>query len=156
MNIRKATLDDMDGIHRLLDQVGEVHHMGRPDLFKQGAHKYTNDELIQLLNDPEMTIFCAVDQNNWVMGYAFCLSQQHLDHNVLTDIKTLYIDDLCVDETCRGQHIGKQLYHHVLDYAKRNKYYNVTLNVWGFNDSARHFYESCGMSVQKIGMEQIL
>ena len=75
MNIRKATLDDMDGIHRLLDQVGEVHHMGRPDLFKQGAHKYTNDELIQLLNDPEMTIFCAVDQNNWVMGYAFCLSQ---------------------------------------------------------------------------------
>ncbi|MBP3399143.1 MAG: GNAT family N-acetyltransferase, partial [Erysipelotrichaceae bacterium] len=57
---------------------------------------------------------------------------------------------------CRGQHVGKSLYEYVLNYAKDNQYYNVTLNVWGFNESAIKFYESCGLSVQKIGMEKIL
>ncbi|MBQ7888140.1 MAG: GNAT family N-acetyltransferase [Erysipelotrichaceae bacterium] len=156
MNIRKATLNDLEGLHHLLDQVGEVHHQGRPDLFKPGAHKYHNDELINLFKDSNYTIFCAFDENNWMMGYAFCITQQHLNHPVLTDIKTLYIDDLCVDESCRGQHVGKSLYEYVLNYAKDNQYYNVTLNVWGFNESAMKFYESCGLSVQKIGMEKIL
>ena len=156
MIIRKATLLDIEGLHRLLDQVGEVHHMGRPDLFKAGAHKYNTGELNKLFNDPLCPIFCAVDENNWMMGYCFCLTHQHVNNSVLTDIKTLYIDDLCVDETCRSQGIGRALYAHVLQYARANGYYNVTLNVWGFNASAMKFYESLGMSVQKVGMEQIL
>ncbi len=156
MIIRKATEHDLEGLSRLLDQVGEVHHLGRPDLFKQGAHKYSNADLIELLQGTETTIFCAVDDKDWLMGYAFCIHQQHQNHPVLTDIKTLYIDDLCVDESCRNQHVGSSLYAYVVEYAKTQGYYNVTLNVWGFNESAIRFYEACGMSVQKIGLEQIL
>lgn len=156
MIIRQATCRDIDGLHRLLDQVGHVHHVGRPDLFKAGAHKYNTDELNELLKDPLCPIFCAVDEHGWMMGYCFTQTIQHVNHHVLTDIKTLYIDDLCVDENCRSQGIGKALYQHVVCYAKENDYYNVTLNVWGFNESAMKFYESLGMSVQKVGMEQIL
>ena len=90
------------------------------------------------------------------MGYAFCIIKQAVNDNILTDIKTLYIDDLCVDEKCRGMHIGKGLYEFVLDYAKGIGCYNVTLNVWALNDSAMKFYESCGLKPQKIGMEKIL
>ena len=79
-----------------------------------------------------------------VLGYAFCIFQQHIGDNILTDIKTLYIDDLCVDETLRGQHIGKQLYEFVVDFAKKSGCYNVTLNVWACNESAKKFYEKCG------------
>ena len=74
----------------------------------------------------------------------------------LTDIKTLYIDDLCVDETLRGKHIGKNLYEAVLIYAKEHDCYNVTLNVWACNTSAMRFYEACGLKPQKVGMEVIL
>ena len=156
MEIRFATKNDLDGLHRLLDQVGEVHHAGRPDLFKKGAHKYDNEALLELLDDPNYAVFCAVDENSWMMGYAFCMVQQHINHPVLTGIKTLYLDDLCVDESCRGQHVGKALLEHVAAYAKMNSFYNLTLNVWGFNESAIKFYESCGLHIQKIGMEQIL
>ena len=45
------------------------------------------------------------------------------------DIKTLYIDDLCVDENVRGKSIGKQLFEHVKSYAKEIECYNITLNV---------------------------
>ena len=91
-----------------------------------------------------------------MLGYAFCIHKQFLNDHSMTDIKTLYIDDLCVDESSRGLHIGQQLYAYVIDYARAAGYYNVTLNVWADNKPALHFYEKIGLRVQKIGMEKIL
>lgn len=156
MLIRRAEEKDMKGINDLLFQVLMVHHNGRPDLFKPGGKKYTDDELKVIIHDDNTPIFVGVDEDENVMGYAFCVFQQHLNNNILTDIKTLYIDDLCVDEKRRGQHIGKKLYEYVLAFAKEQGCYNVTLNVWSCNESAMKFYQSCGLAPQKIGMEKIL
>lgn len=156
MKIRRAEEQDMDGINSLLMQVCLVHHKGRPDLFKYGAKKYTDDQLKAIIHDDKRPILTAVNENGDVLGYAFCVFQQHEHDNILTDIKTLYIDDLCVDENLRGQHIGKQLYEAVLAYAKENGCYNVTLNVWSLNEPAMKFYEACGLKPQKVGMETIL
>ncbi len=155
MNFRRANEKDIPQMHELLRQVNLVHQQGRPDLFKV-ANKYTDDQLKDILRDDTRPIFAATDDNDVMLGYAFCIHQQHLNDNILTDIKTLYIDDLCVNENCRGQHVGKQLYNYVLSWAKENGYYNVTLNVWSLNESALKFYESVGMTPYKIGMEQIL
>jgi len=156
LQIRRAEERDMDGINDLLFQVLMVHHNGRPDLFKYGAKKYTDEELVELIHNDEKPIFVGVNEQDEVLGYAFCVFIQHMDNNILTDVKTLYIDDLCVDEERRGQHIGKQLYEYVLEFAKKEKCYNVTLNVWSCNPSAMKFYEKCGLVPQKIGMEKIL
>lgn len=157
MEIRRADKQDIEGIDNLLEQVCLVHHRGRPDLF-QGNHnrKYTDQQLTEMFSDDTRPIFVAVNQEQEVLGYAFCILQQHPYDNVLTDIKTLYIDDLCVDERLRGQHIGSLLYEYVLQYAKGQGCYNVTLNVWTCNEPAMRFYEKCGMKPQKIGMEAIL
>lgn len=156
MIIRRAEEKDMDGLQHLLRQVLEVHHKGRPDLFKGGRQKYTAEELADLIHDDSKPIFVGVDETDRVLGYAFCVFQQHLNNNILTDIKTLYIDDLCVDEEIRGQHVGSRLYDYVLQYAKEQGCYNVTLNVWSLNESAMKFYEACGLVPQKVGMEKIL
>lgn len=156
MFIRRAKQQDMPRILELLSQVLMVHHNGRPDLFKSGVRKYTEEELLALIMDDDKPIFVALNEDGLVVGYAFCVFIQHLNDNILTNIKTLYIDDLCVDENMRGQHIGKQLYEYVLAFAKEQGCYNVTLNVWELNASAKKFYESCGLVPQKIGMEKIL
>ena len=156
MEIRRATAADIEGIDKLLHQVNMVHHNGRPDLFKAGGRKYTDEQLSALLADDTRPVFAAVDEAGHVQGYAFCILQQHPDDNILTDIKTLYIDDLCVDEEIRGQHIGRQLYEYVKRYAKETGCYNLTLNVWACNESAKKFYERCGLVPQKYGMETIL
>lgn len=156
MYIRNARIQDIPGLNKLLHQVLMVHHNGRPDLFKPGATKYSDEELVDIIQNPKTPIFVAVDENEEVLGYCFCIHQQHLNNNILTDIKTLYIDDLCVEEHLRGQHIGSQLYEYVKEYAKINGYYNITLNVWSLNDSAMHFYKKCGLLPQKVGMEEIL
>lgn len=156
MNIRFAEEKDVNRIIELLTQVCSLHHKGRPDLFKDGAQKYTRGELIDIIHDDKKPIFVASDEDNFILGYAFCILQQHSDNNFLTDIKTLYIDDLCVDENIRGQHIGRTLYNAILSFARDNGCYNITLNVWSCNKNAMKFYESCGLKLQKSGLETIL
>lgn len=154
MTIRFAETRDIPGMIDLLQQVGEVHHQIRPDLFRSGAQKYDEAALEELLKDPERPIFIA-DQEGKVAGYCFCILQVTENNPVLQDRKVLYIDDLCVDETIRGKGIATKLYAHTLEYAKEQHCDAVTLNVWYGND-AQKFYEKCGMKPQKIGMEFIL
>lgn len=156
IQIRPADFSDMDRINDLLFQVLEVHHQGRPDLFKGNVKKYTDEELKGILQDQRTPVFVAVDESGKVQGYAFCVFIQHIDNNILTEIKTMYIDDLCVDENIRGNNIGRILYDYVVSFARENGCYNVTLNVWSCNGAAMRFYEKCGLVPQKVGMEVIL
>ena len=155
MNIRPMEKRDLDAVNRLLSQVLEVHHQGRPDLFKSGCKKYTDEELFAILENENRPIFVAEEEGN-VLGYAFCVLLEVKGNNILADTKTLYIDDLCVDETARRGGVGKALYQYVRAYAKEQGCYNLTLNVWGCNQSAMGFYEAMGMTVQRTTMEQIL
>ena len=155
MTVRPAEQRDIPRLCDLLCQVLNVHHEGRPDIFKAGARKYTDEELSAILACPETPVFVA-EEEGYVLGYAFCVFTQHKDHNILTDIKTLYIDDLCVDETIRGKGVGRTLYEHVLAFAKKSGCYNVTLNVWACNERAYRFYEHLGLVPQKTYMETII
>ena len=156
MNIRLAEERDIPRMGELLLQVCRVHCEGRPDLFRSGGRKYDDEELRVLLKDAERPILVAEDKSGMVLGYAFCVYQRHQGEGSFNDMTTLYLDDLCVDENCRGQHVGQVLYEAVLDMARKNGCYNVTLNVWAKNPAAMGFYEHCGLQVQKIGMEKIL
>lgn len=153
--IRFAINKDVPKILDLLKQVNELHYKGRPDIFKL-ATKYTESQVKELLGQEDKPILVWTDNNDEVKGYCFCAIKQVKDSNLLTDIKTLYIDDLCVDENCRGKHIGKDLYLYAVDLAKKLNCYNLTLNVWSCNPSALKFYEAMGLKPQKIFMEQIL
>ena len=155
MQIRFAKNADIPAFIRLLKQVGRVHYEGRPDIFREDAQKYDEASLEMLLQDKNRPILVAEEAGE-VLGYAFCVIQNTLGDPVLQDRLTVYIDDLCVEETCRCGGVGKALYHAVLDYARGIGAYNVTLNVWAKNESALKFYEKMGLLPQKYGMETIL
>ena len=152
--IRKAEKKDIQGLMNLLYQVDAVHNGIRPDLFKGNTAKYNEQELEEILNDGSKPIFVYDDGK--ISGHAFCQISEVKNHRLLQDAKTLYIDDICVDEHSRGRHIGKALYEYVRDYAKSIGCHNITLNVWEGNDSAYNFYKRMGMHIQKTGMETIL
>ena len=156
LNVRKATEKDIPKILDLLVQVEMVHHNGRPDIFKGPATKYDEEELRAVIHNEETPVFVCTDENNIPLGHAFCIHRQVLGDSVLTDIRTLYIDDICVDKDARGKHVGKTLYDYVIAYAKKQGFYNVTLNVWTCNQAAMKFYEAMGLKPQRIVMEMIL
>ena len=155
MNIRFAEEKDIPQMIDLLKQVGQVHHEARPDLFRAGAQKYDEAALKRLLAEPNRPIIAGVEEDKMI-GYAFCILQETRDDPVLCDRKTLYIDDLCVDQAVRGGGVAQAIYQGVLDYARSIHCDAVTLNVWCGNDRAMRFYEKCGLKPQKIGMELTL
>lgn len=159
MVIRRACEQDMPGLVSLLEQVLMVHYEGRPDLFRAHTRKYADEELREIIADDERPILVAVDEGaapGEILGYAFCVLEDHAGSASLQPIKTLYLDDLCVDEASRGRHVGTELYHAVLDLGRELGCHNVTLNVWACNPSALAFYEAMGLTPMKTCLEQVL
>lgn len=153
-NIRPAVTADIPHIIRLLHQVDMVHHQLRPDLFKPHTTKYSAEQLAAMMTTDSQPIFVFDDGN--ISGYVFCQVQQVQNDRLLKDRKTLYIDDLCVDETARGKHIGRQLFDYVREYAQAIGCQAITLNVWEGNNAALAFYRKLGMNVRKTCMEMVL
>ena len=153
--IRKATHNDIPRILELLSQVNDVHAEGRPDFFIKGKRKYNEEDLLKIINDDTTPVFVC-EENDDIKGYAFCVIQDLSQCDNLRPDKSLYIDDICVDENYRRHGVGKKLYEHVLQFAKEEKCFNITLNVWAKNPGAQAFYESMGMTVQKVCMEKVI
>ncbi len=156
MIIRRAVEKDIERIGELLGQVLEIHAKIRPDIFISGTTKYTHDELEVMLKDDKKPVYVAVDDTDRVVGYAFCAIKEQPFSNNMVQFKSLFIDDLCVDADTRGMHVGSALFEHVKAEAERLGCYEVTLNVWEGNDSARHFYEKMGLKPKETMMEYIL
>lgn len=155
MEILRAEKSHIPALIDLLQQVGNIHHRGRPDLFRDDAQKYDEFQLEQILKEASRPIFVAVEAGQ-VLGYCFCEEKVTRDHPVLCNHKSLYIDDLCVDRNCRGKKVGTVLYEHVTTYARAAGFDSITLNVWAFNQSAMAFYRRMGMKERNIHMEMKL
>lgn len=157
MTIRRACEKDLAGVDSLLGQVLEVHAAGRPDLFRSGTRKYTDEELLGIFADDARPVFVATDdETGEVMGHAFCEVRDLRGSNNMQPIVSLYVDDICVDEARRGHGVASALYRHVLDHARSLGCHNVTLNVWSCNPGARAFYDAMGMMPLKTCLEQVL
>ena len=155
MEIRRAEERDLDGIRKLLYQVNQLHADGRPDLFKSGGIKYTDGELREILADDTRPVWVYAPEGR-VLGYVFCVLEETAETSSLRPVRTLYIDDLCVDETARGQHVGRRLYDRAVQAARDSGCARVTLHAWNFNAKAYGFYEKLGMKPLYTTMEQRL
>ena len=154
--IRRAEERDLAAVNALLFQVLRTHAEGRPDIFIPDTKKYTDAELLSLFRDDGRPVFVYEDERGDVIGHAFCVMEETKNANNLRDMKTLYIDDICVDEAHRRRHVASDLYEYVKNYAKEQGCYHITLNVWALNPAARQFYERMGMRPMKTMMEKIL
>ena len=156
VKIRRAEEKDIPAVLGLLNQVLEIHASIRPDIFISGTTKYTVDELREILKDDRKPVYVAADEQDHCVGYAFCQKKEQPFSNNMVPFTSLFIDDLCVDQSARGRHVGEALFEHVKQEAKKMGCYEVTLNVWAGNTSAEKFYEKMGMKTKERQMEYIL
>ena len=72
-----------------------------------------------------------------------------LDHFVLCDIeeKDLYLAEIAIDESLRGQGLGRKVVCDVIDYAKSKNYRRVTIDADFRNAGAKSLYERIGFKV---------
>lgn len=156
VSIRKAVMSDNIKLRSLQDQIAKLHFAGRPDLFKSTARYYTDEDFKAKLENSDQYIFAAIDETEKIVGYAFAVIIRYRDHPTYRDFDMFYIDDICVDEGCRRQGIGKMLYEKCREQAVLSKCHNIDLGVFQFNEDAIAFYESCGMKERMCRMEEVL
>lgn len=154
--LRRAENKDTAKVLDLLHQVLEVHAALRPDLFISGTTKYTEEELHAIFADDHRPVYVATNEEGNVLGYAFCVLEEPVCSENLYPHRTLYIDDICVDQAARGQHVATALYNHVKGEAKRLGCYSITLNVWTGNTGAEQFYAAMGMKPRKTMLESVI
>lgn len=153
--IQQATQQDIPQLSKLLQYICDLHSKIRPDLFAAGKSKYNEQQLLELLQDSSRPIFVYRNEEGLAVGYIFCAVKLWQGEGFVSQ-KSLYIDDLCVDQQYQHQGIGKALFNHARNYAKEIQCHNITLNVWQGNDSAIKFYQNLGLSVQRTFLEEIL
>ena len=151
--IRRAEPKDAPRISALLRQVLEVHAAVRPDMYRSGTQKYSEADVLKLLEDPNCVLFVETDETDRVMGYAIGFVQEIKDDGIIVGRRELYIDDICVDECVRRTGVGQRLFARVKAYAKEAGFDWITLNVWNDNINALAFYKRMGLSERKTILE---
>lgn len=151
--IRFAEPKDAPRICALLRQVLEVHAAIRPDLFRSGTQKYSEADVLHLLQRPDCLLFTETDEADRTVGYAICYIRETAEDGVSVGRRELYLDDLCVDETERRKGVAKRLFEYVKRYAKERGFDWITLNVWEGNEDALAFYRAMRMNPRRTTLE---
>lgn len=145
INIRDAVAEDFERIRPLQKEIADLHHEGRPDLFKTEARYFTREDFAWRLNEPRHTVYIAETENGEVVGYVFAWINYCRNHSTYVDFDCFYIDDICVLKSYRRRGIGRMLFERCRKKAKESGCRMMELGVWSFNKDAVAFYESCGM-----------
>ena len=145
MRIRNMVLDDYKEVDRLMAQVHQLHVNGRPDLYIDVEHIYSFEQFKEMVENEDMITILAEEQEA-VLG--ICMISMRAK-TCMVKRRTAYMEDLCVDEKCRGKGIGRALFLYGKEMAVKMGAERLDLMVWDFNNDARKFYEKMGMNPQR-------
>ena len=68
----------------------------------------------------------------------------------------MVVDEICVEELCRGSGIGKQMMTEARALARAFGCTDMQLGVYPQNDDAVAFYQKCGFTIRSIEMQKII
>lgn len=156
ITIRNAVAEDNMKIRPLQKEIADLHHQGKPNMFKPEPRYHSDEDFAGMLADPEHFIYIAEDETGRVVGYAFAFIMHVRRHSTYIDFDRFYIDDICVLAECRKQGIGRMLFDRCKEQAVASDCDLIDLGVFGFNKDAIAFYEKCGMTEQQRRMELLL
>lgn len=136
-SIRHITKDDYKMGHlELYKQLTSIN----PENISQTAYEQFVDEL----NENHMVY--VLIHNKKIVGSGTILIERKLIRDMS---KVAHIEDIVIDESCRGMGFGKLVIDHLIDVAKNKKCYKVILDCAANNQI---FYEKCGLVLKGCQM----
>ena len=149
MLIRNITVQDFEKVNELMCEVHDLHVRNRPDLYTAMEEPYPREKFTEDVGKEDV-ISVLAEENGEVLGICFVSFREKTG---MVCRRTAYMEDLCVRENNRARGVGRGLFEHVREEAKRMGAGRLDLMVWGFNETAFAFYEKMGMQVQRYILE---
>ena len=135
--IRTATSADVDRIFELICELA---------IFEKLEHKLVGTaEMLRaaLFGDPA-TAWCVVyEVDGVVQAYAL----YYFTFSTFRVLPGIWLEDLYVTPTLRGQGIGRQLIDHLVEIAKARGHGRVEWSVLDWNVDAINFYKKIGAEI---------
>ena len=150
--IRKAEINDFQGIHKLIMQVHKLHVNERNDIYKDVDPMNYDEFKTELSNNNN--IYLVAELENEIVGICFSNIKEISNNKIMKDRKILHIENICIDKKHQKKGIGKKLYEQIVQLAKEKNIDNIELMVCGFNENAINFYKNLGMSIKNLKFEQ--
>ena len=154
MKIREAKKEDLKQITPILEQISKMHYENRPDIFRNKDMSVIEEEAKEIIESNERKMVVAIDNNSKIYGLLIYKIKEVKFHTNLKDYKSLWIEELGVEQNCRKTGIGKMLIDEAEKIAKLLNCKRIELNCWNFNENAINFYEHMGMKVQRKIMDK--
>lgn len=149
--IRNMNENDYAEFDTLMAKLHGLHVTARPDVFLPVPHIYSEDVFRnEILNSETHFALCAVSDGKIV---GICTAEKRF-RSMMKNMKTVYIDDIFVDEGFRRRGIAKMLADKITSEAKTFGAERIDLTVWEFNDEARGFYEALGFTTMRRVLEK--
>lgn len=139
MKIRKAVPADIDAMSMLLAQLFSIEQDFRPDNTKQRSG------LEKLLAAPDAYAIVAEEQ-----GAVVGMASLQLLISTAEGGRCGLIEDVVVDEPCRGRGVGNALMSHLLQWAGGKGLTRLQLLADRENQPALGFYQGLGWSVTNL------
>jgi len=151
--IRNLTINDYAQAQKLVSEIHKLHLSHRPDIYNEGnslPYAYFKS-IIESSN----SLNIAYEEDNHLVGLLIATKKTSRPIPIMKERTTYFIEDLVVTKKYQKKGIGRELYYYLLEKAKEEQCTAIELNVWSFNTSALKFYESLGMSVKNLTLEQV-
>ena len=141
---------DREAVNPLALQVHAMHVSWRPDIYEMVEELYTEARFLEAIKSRSLYV---AKLDGITLGYV-SLKIRDYDWPGVVKRKVMLVDELCVEETARGQGIGKTIMEDVHALAKAFRCTDLQLGVYPQNDDAVAFYQKCGFTIRSIDMQR--
>ena len=145
-----ATLSDREAVNTMAREVHAMHVEWRPDIYEMVDELYPEDRFLEAVQNRSLYV---AKISGVAVGY---VSLKIRDYNWpgVVKRKVMVVDEICVEESARGQGIGKAMMEDVHALAKAFRCTDMQLGVYPQNDGAVTFYQKCGFTIRSIDMQR--
>lgn len=145
-----ARPSDRKLVNTLAKEVHALHVAWRPDIYVMVDQLYPEERFLSAIRNRELYV---ARLNGVPVGYAL-LKIRDYDWPGVVRRKVMVLDEICVEESCRGQGIGQQMMLELRVLARAFGCTDLQLGVNAHNDRAVGFYQKCGFMIQNISMQR--
>ena len=154
VEIKIATLDDVDDITQINQMTGKLHETKLPNYFKQSKQDTQKSFLENAIKSEWSEVFIAKNKQETI-GYLVLFLQDHPKESFVYD-EFGYIGSLGVKAEYQRQGIATLLIQKAEEYLINRGIYAMDLDVFMFNNKAFNLYQKLGYEEIKRNLRKIL
>lgn len=151
--IDTAQWENYSEVAALMQEIHEIHVHGRPDVYREAEHFFTEEKFKNSIVNPQELLLTARVKGK-IVGICQVNFAPVSGGDITLPRERAYVDAICVKQEYQGQGIGTRLLQRAEEEASRKDICTLELMVWEFNEEVVRFYEHYGMKCQRMIMEK--